>query len=292
MPPPATGPATDARAPDGDPSAAAGPVPVTARSVIASILLPLERPALPARSLVRCCELFGITEGTTRVALSRMVAAGELEPDEGDYRLTGRMLARQRRQQTARRPRRDPWSGRWLLAVVMAERRRPDHRAALRQVMVAHRLAEVRPGVWTRPDNLPDVLPSVRAAGEPVAGHCLWLRAELAGEAVGPDRVDDAGDAALASRLFDLAAWAAEARHLLAALDRTLPDLTAGDTGALAPCFSVAAAAVRHITADPLLPDPLLPPDWPGPELRVAYDRYETAYGALLADWIRRDAPG
>ena len=42
--------------------------PMTARSVVASTLLGIEPPRLPARILVRSGELFGIAEGTTRVA--------------------------------------------------------------------------------------------------------------------------------------------------------------------------------------------------------------------------------
>ncbi|QIJ66396.1 hypothetical protein G7Z13_03545 [Streptomyces sp. JB150] len=34
------------------------------------------------------------------------------------------------------------------------------------------------------------------------------------------------------------------------------------------------AAVVRHLVADPVLPGPLLPDDWPGAELRAAYADY------------------
>ena len=51
---------------------------LTARSVIASTLLGTDPPVLSGRILVRAAALFGITEGAARVALSRMVAAGEL----------------------------------------------------------------------------------------------------------------------------------------------------------------------------------------------------------------------
>lgn len=56
---------------------------------------------------------------------------------------------------------------------------------------------------------------------------------------------------------------------------------------ALAPCFTVAAAAVRHIMADPLLPDALLEDHWPGHGLRGRYDTYERAYRHLLGVWLR-----
>ncbi|MYX45422.1 PaaX domain-containing protein, C- domain protein, partial [Streptomyces sp. SID89] len=35
------------------------------------------------------------------------------------------------------------------------------------------------------------------------------------------------------------------------------------------------AAVVRHLLADPVLPAPLLPGRWPGPELRAAYTGYQ-----------------
>jgi phenylacetic acid degradation operon negative regulatory protein len=65
---------------------------LTARSVIASTLLGTTPPRLPARVLVEAGELFGIAEGTTRVALSRMVASGELATDDGWYVLRGQRL--------------------------------------------------------------------------------------------------------------------------------------------------------------------------------------------------------
>ncbi len=49
--------------------------------------------------LVRLTGLFGISENRARVALSRMVAAGEATTDGcGGYRLAGHLVARQARQ--------------------------------------------------------------------------------------------------------------------------------------------------------------------------------------------------
>jgi phenylacetic acid degradation operon negative regulatory protein len=36
----------------------------------------------------------------------------------------------------------------------------------------------------------------------------------------------------------------------------------------------VAAAIVRHLLTDPVLPDELLPADWPGMRLRTAYNDF------------------
>ena len=49
----------------------------------------------------------------------------------------------------------------------------------------------------------------------------------------------------------------------------------------------VAAAIVRHLQADPLLPALLLP-GWPGPRLRGAYSSYERELGDLLRRERRR----
>jgi hypothetical protein len=72
--------------------------PLDARSLALSVLLGSHPPVLPARALVALAELFGIAGGTMRTALSRMVAAGELEAADGRYRLAGRLLERQRAQ--------------------------------------------------------------------------------------------------------------------------------------------------------------------------------------------------
>ena len=54
--------------------------PLSARSAALSLLLGAEPPELRGADLVRLGEAFGISGPTMRVALSRLVAAGELEP--------------------------------------------------------------------------------------------------------------------------------------------------------------------------------------------------------------------
>ena len=64
--------------------------PLTARSVAISALLGYHPPALPVRELVKVGGLFGIAERTTRVALTRMAADGDVVVEGGVYRLTER----------------------------------------------------------------------------------------------------------------------------------------------------------------------------------------------------------
>src|SRR5205807_2876041 len=98
-------------------------------------------------------------------------------------------------------------------------------------------------------------------------------------------RVPDA--AALAARLWDLDGWAARASVLIDAMRASRPRLDAGATDELRPAFVLAAAVLRHLQADPLLPDALLPHGWPGDDVRRAYEAYETSFQSLLAASLR-----
>lgn len=246
---------------------------MTARSVLASVLLGTDPPWLPTVRLVRTAELFGISEGTARTALSRMASAGEAEGVDGGYRLVGRLAARQDRQTASRRAATLPWDGSWELAVVDADgRRAAADRAALRDALAALRLAELREGVWARPDNLdPSRSPAARAVADE---WCLRWRGAR------PDPVPEVADR------FELPAWRSGADDLRLEMAALLPRLEAGDTGALAPGFVVSAAVLRHLQHDPLLPADLLPPGWPGDAFRAEYDRYDTAYRAVLLPWL------
>ncbi|MEZ5142906.1 MAG: PaaX family transcriptional regulator C-terminal domain-containing protein [Acidimicrobiales bacterium] len=247
---------------------------LTARSVLASTLLGMQPPRLPTRLLVSSGCLFGIAEGATRVAISRMVAAGELEPDGDGYRLAGALLARQARQEASRRPPARRWTGDWRIAVVRSERRPAGARAELREAMRRLHLAERRDGVWLRPDNLPDDrVPDALAV---VDAQCEWLRGRPDGDAT-----------TLAASLWDLDGWARDAEALRAEMADHLPVLEAGGTEGLAPGFVLDAAVVRHLLADPLLPGALLPARWPGGDLRHDFERYDRAYKDVWRAWFR-----
>ncbi len=248
--------------------------PLSARSLVASTLLGTYPPRLPGRLLVRLGLQFAIAEGTTRVALSRMVASGELVADDGTYKLTGRLRDRQRRQEFSRRPVLLAWAGAWDLALVGGQRRSPTDRSDLRTSMRGLHLGELRDGVWTRPQNLdPNRLPEASAI---VDRQCRLLTSTLR----------DEDDAEMAASLWDLSAWTGRASELRGAMALVVDDLEAGRTSALADGFVLSAAVLRHLVADPVLPEPLLPPDWNGASLRAEYDRYDVAYRALLRDWF------
>jgi phenylacetic acid degradation operon negative regulatory protein len=51
----------------------------------------------------------------------------------------------------------------------------------------------------------------------------------------------------------------------------------------------VGAAALAHVRADPLLPQELCPPGWPGRDLRAAYVAYQREFGEAVRAWFRTD---
>jgi phenylacetic acid degradation operon negative regulatory protein len=247
--------------------------------VIASALLGVSPPELPTRSLVGTADLLGVAPGTARVAMSRMVAAGELEATEDGYRLVGpALLARQARQDLSRLGPDDQWDGTWHTSVVTPEARSTAERTGLRAAMAALRFAELREGVWLRPANLP---PGILTGAEAVAAdQCLALTST----------VDD--PIALAAGLWDLDGWAHTATGLLADLDRLHRRLAEDDHAALAEGFVVSAEVLRHLQADPLLPTDLLPAHWPGDALRARHRAYDHAFKRALAAWQRHPATG
>jgi phenylacetic acid degradation operon negative regulatory protein len=253
--------------------------PLSVRSVLLSTLLGTQPPRMPVSLLVRVGQLFGFTEGAVRTSLTRMVQRGELTSSDSRYELAGALVARQRRQTESRSAERGAWSGRWSLAVVTAEGRSAVERSHLREAMAYLRLAPQREGVWARPDNLPhDRAPEHR---EVVDAQCAWW--------FGHPGIDDAE---LASTLWPLDGWAAHATDLRRAMAPLTGRLEDDDESALAEGFVVSAAVLRHFQGDPLLPDELLPRGWPGRRLRQDYDRFDAAYRAVLARWLRVAADG
>lgn len=258
---------------------------LSARSVIASTLLGTVPPRLPGRLLVAFAQLFGISEGATRVALSRMVERGELANDESTYQLRGELLARHHRQQEGLRPAVRPWHGGWVLYVVDGGSRSSADRAALRTAFRHLGVYEQREGVWLRPDNLdPGRLPASRRVVEDQTRRYLARPEEDA--------------VALAAQLCDLEGWADTAAALEAGMDATATELDRDRHGALVGGFELAAATLRHLLTDPLLPDELWPADGaadrgageadrsaesPADRLRRRYADYDVRYRAELA---------
>ena len=232
-----------------------------ARSLALSALLGTHPPVLPGKALVALAELFGIPGGTMRTALSRAVSRGEIDADDGRYRLTGRLLDRQRAQDAGRRAPDRSWDGAWHVVVTVDDRRALAERRRFRSLMADHRVAELRPDIWMRPANLDPPA---------VAGGCIVTTG-----AIGP-----ADPTALVGRLWDLDAIDRAARTL----DARLTDVVGAtastredDPTPIPELFVLAAEVVRFLRSEPLLPTALLPPMWPVDQLRSRYDAAEAA---------------
>lgn len=220
---------------------------MTARSVVLSVMLGAHPARASAAELIRLTDDFGIKESTLRVALTRMVGAGDLVRSADGYRLADRLLARQRRQDDAMRPKLLPWRGTWTTVIVTSVGTDARTRASLRTTLHHKRFGELREGVWMRPDNLElDLDPGVRSRVRIIQA-----------------RDDDPAD--LARQLWDLPSWVRTGAQLLA-------DMSCADD--VPARFVTAAAMVRHLLTDPVLPDELLPDDWPGVRLRAAYNDF------------------
>lgn len=220
---------------------------LTARSVILSLLLGTRPARLPVHDLVHLGEEFGIAAPTLRVALSRMVAAGDLTRSDAIYALPDRHLTRQAAQDADLDPRLRPYDGVWDQVIVTATGRDAATRADLRSRLATLRLAELREGVWMRPANL--------------------VPAHVAPAGVEHFTVRPTDDVSLAARLWDSTTWSRTAHGLLE---------SAQSTSTLRDRFLTMTTIVRHLRADPCLPATLRPADWPASELRRAYESFRT----------------
>jgi phenylacetic acid degradation operon negative regulatory protein len=137
------------------------------------------------------------------------------------------------------------------------------------------RYAELRDGVWTRPDNLPRDA-STAEAWAIADRQCSWWSGRPDDDPVG-----------LAATLFATDHWAAQARALTGSLRTTTAELDRIGERALADAFVGGAAAVAHLRADPLLPAELCPSRWPGDALRTEYGAYEQSFSAVIQKWFR-----
>ncbi len=227
---------------------------MTARSVVLSVLLGAHPACATAADLIRLTADFDIREATLRVALTRMVSAGDLVRSADGYRLSDRLLARQRRQDDAINPPLRSWDGAWTTLAITSVGIDARARAAIRTTLQQNRFGELREGVWLRPDNLTISLP------DGVLSRVRVLRSYD----------DDPAD--LAGRLWDLAAWSDSGRQQLVDM-ASATDIPGR--------FVAAAAMVRHLLTDPVLPDELVPVGWPAAALRQSYARFAAELVAL-----------
>ncbi|WP_055403576.1 MULTISPECIES: PaaX family transcriptional regulator C-terminal domain-containing protein [unclassified Mycobacterium] len=241
--------------------------PLSARSVLASALLGSDGGRLTVAELVAVGSLFGISPGATRTCLWRMVSNGELTADDGSYALAGRLSERRQRvDEAARIDDAAAWDGTWELAIVALERRSATDRLELRKAATALHLAELREGVWVRPDNLdPQRFPTLKAVVDQQCTHFHGAATDIAADKV--------------RTLFSLDEWADDAASLIDAMNAALEAGRGDDsTRRFTSEFALSVAVVRHLQLDPLLPAELIGRRWPGRTLRSTYRRFDHAF--------------
>jgi phenylacetic acid degradation operon negative regulatory protein len=251
--------------------------PLSARSVLASALLGADQPRLPVAQLIVVASLFGISAGAARTCLWRMVSDGEIASDDGCYSLRGHLLERRQRVDDASRyveAAQRAWDRTWEVAVVSLDRRPAADRLELRKAAMALHLAELREGVWIRPDNLDrHRLPTSRAVLDQQCIHFHGAASDIGRENV--------------RSLFSLDEWSSEALRLIAAMRDEL-DAESTDDDSFIYQFALSIAVVRHLQLDPMLPSELILRDWPGASLRSTYRRFDNAFKRRLNDAFSR----
>jgi phenylacetic acid degradation operon negative regulatory protein len=230
-------------------------VSLTAKSFVLDLLSTLRGGTMPVRALIAAADHFDIQENNLRVALARLLAAGQLERDErGQYGLGKRAVAiRSHVTAWSSIPERTvAWDGSWVgvqrgrVAATLAERRR--HERALHffgfQSLVS--------GLDVRPNNLRGGVVEVRQRLQVLGLGTTALVFEL-----------HQFDTATEKRARGL--WnVTQLRH---GYQRALADLATStrrlsglsETAAMIESFRVGGSIIRLLVVDPLLPEPIIP---------------------------------
>jgi phenylacetic acid degradation operon negative regulatory protein len=243
------------------------PQPLNARSLALSALLGTHPPVLSASALVALAELFGISGGAMRTALSRLATAGDVIVDDARYSLAPRLVARQASQDVGRQSSPVDAEGRWHTAVAVADQRELSDRRQTRVVMANARFGELRPDIWLRPANLP----------APDLGDAWMI---TTGVPVGPD------PARLVARIWDLDQIARTADRFDARLAAADARIDPDDPTDIPGAFTLSAAVLRFLRSEPLLPRDLTPADWPLDRLRRRYGSFEGRLQAMMRPFL------
>ncbi|GAA2155432.1 PaaX family transcriptional regulator C-terminal domain-containing protein [Nocardioides koreensis] len=208
----------------------------------------------PVAALVRMLDPVGIAAPAVRTAISRMVMQGWLEPVPVDggrgYRATERATRRldEAADRIYRRTER-AWDGTWHLVFVTP----PDDRSArhrLRADLGFVGYAELADNVWVSPFVRTELAFVLERGG-------ARARSARAVE-FDPPPVEAWDLGALRAAYED---WLNSAGDLIT---RRLDAHHTEDEGAFAARFELVHEWRKFLFADPGLPDPLLPADWPG----------------------------
>ena len=238
---------------------------------------------MPVRALVDAADLFGIEANATRVALTRLRAAGLVSRDErGRYRLgpaaeaVAHRVASWRNLQSLLRA----WEGGWVGVVTTGLPRDRGRVAGRERALRLTGFRPLRPSLQIRPDNL--------------AGGVGGLRERLTALGLEPEApVLGIGDLDLETEAAARALWDLGAMRVgytasiqrLARSEGRVASLRAEQ--AMVETFLAGGEVIRQLVFDPLLPEPLIP----GAERRAlieALRRYDRLGRACWAGFLAR----
>ena len=256
----------------------------TAKSLTLDLLSSLRGGAMPVSALVAAARLFRIDENALRVAIARLLGAGQIARDErGQYRLGEAAHAIDRRvlgwraaeQRIAR------WQGGWWLvragALPPARSRECKQRARALSLLG---FAELAPGLALRPDNL-------RASVAELRGELRDLGLERDALVAHVTELD-AGSEARARGLWKREAFAESYLRSLSELEVSEARLAGlAEERAMVESFLLGGRVIRELVLDPLLPEPLAP-EAERRALLSAMRRYDRAGRRAWASFMTR----
>lgn len=218
------------------------------------------------QALVGLLSTFGVAEPTTRMTMAALRRAGWLAASrrgrETLYAPTDELRAAVRGHRARIDERRDPWDGRWRMVIYSVPETDRSVRERVRRTLTRYGFGPLAPATWLSPH----------------AAALDDVRTELAAEPIGrldllTVQVTDTGgsDVELAARCWDLQDVAAAYRRQTDRLRAVLTDPPSDGATALAAHLGALADVRRIRDSDPMLPDALRPPGWPGPEMHEAW---------------------
>lgn len=236
------------------------------------------RPALPGVGLRRLLGDLGISADAARALLARLTRAGQLVSERHgrtvDYRLAGDLARGFERIRSSDRPEPVEWPGSFAAVLHHVPEEHRAFRDALRRAAVLAGYGVLQPGVLISMSELGGRLDGV-LAGRPAPARVWPARLTLS--------VEDAAEAA--SIAWDLPGVARAYRGHLVRLGAG-DSLPAHPGEALRVYADTLLPVLVETLREPRLPAALMPPDWPGAELRSAIGRFSAAAMPRLSPYV------
>jgi phenylacetic acid degradation operon negative regulatory protein len=235
------------------------------------------REQLSGVQLRRMLNDLGTSPDAARALLARMVRTGLLTSHRDGrttaYALAGSFLAGFARVRDQAMTRPTPWDGHFFALLYAVPEEHRAFRDALRRAALLSGYGLLQPGVLVALTDRRHVLAELLAS----APGAAQVRAVTLGMGV-------TEAAEVAATAWNLPALAQTFRDHIAALDATAAE---PEPTTLHAYVHVLQPALTDTLREPALDPALLPPDWPGPALREAFDRFERRHAAMTERYLR-----